>query len=145
VHDDAPLSDEKCASEVELKPLPSSLRYEFLGPNSTYLAIVNANLNAAQFDTLLIIVRLHCKAIGYTLDDLKGIFPSVCMHCILMEDDHKPSIEHQRRLNPNMQDVVKKKILKLLKVVIVYPIFDSRWVSPVHVVLKKGGNGDCRE
>jgi len=46
----------------------------------------------------------------YTLNDFKGIHPSVCMHRILMEDDYKPSIEHQRRLNPNMQDVVKKEI-----------------------------------
>ena len=61
------------------------------------------------------------------------------MHDILMEDDHKPTIKHQRRLNSNMQEVVKKKILKLLKDGIIYPIFDSKWVSPVHVVPKKGG------
>ena len=61
------------------------------------------------------------------------------MHRILMEDDHKPSIEHERRLNPNMQEVVKKEILKLLKAGIIYPISDSKSVSPVHVVPKKGG------
>jgi len=43
-----PSSDEEQALEVELKPLPSSLRYEFLGPNSTYPVIVNASLNASQ-------------------------------------------------------------------------------------------------
>jgi len=56
-----------------------------------------------------------------------------------MEDDHKPSIEHQRRLNPNMQEEVKKEILKLLKANIVYPISDSKSISLVHVVPKKGG------
>jgi len=56
-----------------------------------------------------------------------------------MEDDHKPTIEHQRRLNLNMQEVVKKEILKLLKAGIIYPISDSKWVNPVHVVLKKEG------
>jgi len=61
------------------------------------------------------------------------------MHRILMEDDHRPTIEHQRRLNPIMQEVVKKEILKLFKGGIIYPISDSKWVSPVHVVLKKGG------
>ena len=55
-----------------------------------------------------------------------------------MEGDHNPSIEYQRRLNPNMQDVVKKEILKLLKVGIIYHISNSKWVSPVHVVPKKG-------
>jgi len=54
-----------------------------------------------------------------------------------MEDGHKPTIEHQIRLNPNMQEVVKKEILKLLKFRIVYPISNSKWVSPVHVVPKK--------
>ena len=58
---------------------------------------------------------------------------------ILMENDHKPSIKDQRRLNPSMQDVIKKEILKLLKAGIIYPISDSTWVSPVHVVPKKGG------
>jgi len=101
--------------------------------------IVNAELNACQVDSLLRVLREHKKAIGYTLDDLRGIHPSVCMHRILMEDDHRPTIEHQRRLNPNMQEVVKKEILKLLKAGIIYPISDNKWVSPVHVVPKKGG------
>ena len=112
--------------KVELKPLSSSLRYEFLGTNSTYPAIVNANLNACQVNSLLRVLREHKKAIGYTLDDLRGIHPSVCMQRILMEDDHRPTIEHQRRLNPNMQEVVKKEILKLLKAGIIYPISDNK-------------------
>jgi len=61
------------------------------------------------------------------------------MHGILLDDNHKPSMEHQRRLNLNMQEVVKKEILKLFKAGIIYPISDSKWVSPIHVVPKKGG------
>ena len=60
------------------------------------------------------------------------------MHRILKEDDHEPSIEHQKRLNSSMQEVVRKEILKLLKAGIIYPISNSAWVSPVHVVPKKG-------
>ncbi|XP_037494923.1 uncharacterized protein LOC119370573 [Jatropha curcas] len=56
-----------------------------------------------------------------------------------MEEDYKPSIEHQRRLNPNMKEVVKGEIIKLLDAGIIYPIFDSSWVSLVQVVPKKGG------
>jgi len=121
-----------------LKPLPSSLRYAFLRPNSTYLVILNVSLSASQIDSLLRILRMHRKAIGYTLDDLKGIHLSVCRHHILMEDDYKPSIEHKRRLNPNKQEVVKKEILKLLQASIIYPISNSKWASPVPVVPKKG-------
>ena len=56
-----------------------------------------------------------------------------------MEEGFKPSIENQRRLNPNMKEVVKKEIMKLLDAGIIYPISDSQWVSPIHVVPKKGG------
>ena len=61
------------------------------------------------------------------------------MHKIHLEEDSKPSREAQRRLNPIMQEVVKNEILKLLKVGIIYPIADSRWVSPINVVPKKSG------
>ena len=99
--------------------------------------IVNVSLSASQIDSLLRILRMHRKAIEYTLDDPKGIHPFVCMF-ILTKDDHKTLIERQTRLTPNIQEVVKKKILKLLKASIIYPISDNKWVSPVHVVSKKG-------
>ena len=129
----------KEAPKVELKPLPSNLRYEFLGPNSTYPVIVNASLNEVETEKLLYVLKKYPKAIGYTIDDIKGINPSLCMHRILLEEDYKPSIEHQRRLNPNMKEVVKKEVLKLLDAGVIYPISDSNWVSPVQVVPKKGG------
>ena len=61
------------------------------------------------------------------------------MHKILLNDDAKTSIEHQRRLNPVMKDVVRKKVLKWLNAGFIYAISDSPWVSPVHVVPYKGG------
>jgi hypothetical protein len=76
---------------------------------------------------------------GYTLDDLKGISPTICQHAINMEEDAKPVVEHQRRLIPKMKEVVRNEVLKLLDAGIIYPIADNRWVSPVHCVPKKGG------
>ena len=61
------------------------------------------------------------------------------MHQILLEEDSKPSTEYQRRINPIMSDVVKKEVFKLLEAGIIYQILDSRWVSHMHVVPKKGG------
>ena len=61
------------------------------------------------------------------------------MHKILLEDDAKPVVQRQRRLNPAMKEVVQKEVTKLLEAGIIYPISDSPWVSPVHVVPKKGG------
>ncbi|XP_058003777.1 uncharacterized protein LOC131180166 [Hevea brasiliensis] len=132
-------NDEKEAPQVDLKPLPSTLRCAFLGPNSTYPVIISAILSDVQVEKLLRELRAHRKVIGYTIDDIKGISPTLCMHRILLEDNFKATIEHQRRLNPNMKEVVKKEVLKLLEAGIIYPISDSSWVSPVHVVPKKGG------
>ena len=84
-------------------------------------------------------LKKHCASIGYTLDDLKGISPTFCKHKIKLEKDAKPVVDHQRRLNPKMKEVVRKEILKLLEAGIIYTVADSQWVSPVHCVPKKGG------
>ena len=77
--EEAPSSDAEQAPNIELVPLLSTLRYKFLGLNSTYPVIVTASPNACQIDALLTILREHRNAIGCTLNDLKGIHPSVCM------------------------------------------------------------------
>nr|GFA60404.1 putative nucleotidyltransferase, ribonuclease H [Tanacetum cinerariifolium] len=56
-----------------------------------------------------------------------------------MEEDYKPAVQHQRRVNPNIHDVIKKEVEKLFDAGLIYPISDSPWVSPVHCVPKKGG------
>ena len=84
-------------------------------------------------------LKRHRATIGYTLDDLKGISPTLCQHKINLEADAKPVYDPQRRLNPKMKEVVRKEILKLLEAGIIYPVADSQWVSPVHCVTKKGG------
>nr|GEX73887.1 reverse transcriptase domain-containing protein [Tanacetum cinerariifolium] len=58
---------------------------------------------------------------------------------ILMEEDYKPTIQHQRHVNPKIYDVIKKEVEKLLDAGLIYPISDSPWASPVHYVPKKGG------
>jgi hypothetical protein len=58
------------------------------------------------------------------------------MHKIHLEENAKPSREPQRRLNPTMQEVVRAEVIKLLDAGIIYHIFDSKWVSPIHVVPK---------
>ncbi|XP_056697873.1 uncharacterized protein [Spinacia oleracea] len=126
-------------TKVELKPLPSHLKYAFLDDNEDFPVIVNAALDDSQLSKLLTVLRMHKKAIGYSIDDLKGISPDFCMHRINLEADHRPRIQPQRRLNLNMQDVVRKEVVKLLDAGIIYPISDSKWVSPVQVVPKKGG------
>ncbi|GJT37817.1 hypothetical protein Tco_0937682, partial [Tanacetum coccineum] len=78
-------------------------------------------------------------AIAWKMSDIKGISPSLCTHKILIEDDFKPFIQSQRRLNPKVQDVVKNEIVKLLDSGLIYLISDNSWVSPINVVPKKRG------
>ena len=75
----------------------------------------------------------------YPIVDIKGISPLICTHRIHLEEDVKPSRQPQRRLNPIIKEVVKKEVLKLLDVGVIYPIADSKWVSPTQVVPKKSG------
>ncbi|CAN6567578.1 unnamed protein product [Malus baccata var. baccata] len=124
---------------LELKPLPSHLKYIFLGENETLPAIISSSLTAQEEEKLLRVLKEFKSALGWTLADIKGISPTTCMHHIFLEEGAKPTREAQRRLNPPMMEVVKKEIIKLLDGGVIYPISDSRWVSPVQCVPKKSG------
>ena len=78
-------------------------------------------------------------AIGWGVADLKKIDPSFCMHRIHCDEEAKPVRDMQRRLNPNMKEVVKNEVVKWLDAGIIYPISDSQWVSLIQVVPKKSG------
>ncbi|XP_075076513.1 uncharacterized protein LOC142163157 [Nicotiana tabacum] len=70
----------------------------------------------------------HKTSLGWTIADIKGISPAICMHKILMENDYNPIVQPQRRLNPAMQEVVKKEVVKLLAASIIYPISNRPWI-----------------
>ncbi|CAN6679403.1 unnamed protein product [Malus baccata var. baccata] len=124
---------------LELKPLPSHLKYIFLGENETLPAIISSSLKAQEEEKLLRVLKEFKSALGWTLADIKGISPTTCMHHIFLEEGAKPTREAKRRLNPPMMEVVKKEIIKLLDCGVIYPISGSRWVSPVQCVPKKSG------
>ena len=127
------------APKLELKALPPHLRYVYLGEENTLPVIIAADLNARQVECLVTVLKRFKRAIGWTIADIIGIPPGICSHKIQLMPDHKPSVEHQRRLNPPMQEVVKKEIIKWLDAGVIYPISDSNWVCPVQCVPKKGG------
>ncbi|XP_061376486.1 uncharacterized protein LOC133318503 [Gastrolobium bilobum] len=115
------------APKVELKELPPTLKYAFLGESKAYPVIININLSTVEEEKLLKVLREHKTAIGWSITDLKGINPSFCTHKILMENDVKPVRQPQRRLNPTMKEVVRKEVVKLLDAGMIYPISDSAW------------------
>ena len=122
-----------------LKELPSHLKYAYLELPRNKPVIISARLSDTEEQRLLEILRKHKESIAWSIEDLKGISPSICMHKILLEENAIPTVEHQRRLNPVMKEVVRKEVLKWLNDGFIYAISDSPWVSPVHVVPKKGG------
>ena len=111
--------------KLELKPLPSTLQYVFLEEESKLPVIISVDLDDEQKEKLLKVLRRHKGAIAWKLSDIKGISPSYCTHKILMEEGYKPVVQPQRRLNPNMKDVVKAEVIKLLDAGLIYPISDS--------------------
>ena len=137
--EDRVLPSEEKPPKLELKPLPSHLKYAFLGVEETFPVIIFSSLESDQENKILEILRTHKTAIGWTIADIKGISPLIYTHRNHLEEDVKPSRQPQRRMNPIMKEVVKKEVLKLLDVGVIYPIADSKWVSPTQVVPKKSG------
>ncbi|GJS73264.1 reverse transcriptase domain-containing protein [Tanacetum coccineum] len=125
--------------EVELKDLPPHLEYAFLEDNNKLPVIIAKNLSVVEKTALINVLKSRKRAIAWKLSDIKGINPEFCSHKILMEEDYEPAVQHQRRVNPKIHDVIKKEVEKLLDAGLIYPISDSPWVRPVHCVPKKGG------
>nr|GFB85547.1 reverse transcriptase domain-containing protein [Tanacetum cinerariifolium] len=101
--------------------------------------IISKELKDEEKSVLLKVLKSHKRAIAWKISDIKGIDPRFCTHKILMDDDFKPMVQHQRRVNLKIDEVIKKEVIKLLDAGLIYPISDSPWVSPVHCVPRKGG------
>ena len=85
---------ETSAEGLILKELPSHLKYAFLEQEGAKLVIISAVLNKNEEQQLLRILRKYKEAIAWSIEDLKGISPSICMHKILLNDDVKTSVEY---------------------------------------------------
>jgi hypothetical protein len=121
---------------LKLKELPSHLKYVFLGEGKTKPAIISISLGPKK---LIAVLKRKKEILGWSIKDLKGISPAYCMHNIKMEEEYKLVVQPQRRLNPAVSEVVKKELQKLMAAGMIYPISNIPWVSPVHMVPKKGG------
>ncbi|GJV25082.1 reverse transcriptase domain-containing protein [Tanacetum coccineum] len=126
-------------SELELKDTPSHLEYACLKGTDKLPVIIAKGLKDDEKEALLKVLKSHKRAIAWKITDIKGIDPRFCTHKILMEEDYKPTVQSQRRVNPKIHKVIKKEVIKLLDAGMIYPISDSPWVNPIHCVPKKGG------
>nr|GEX20852.1 DNA-directed DNA polymerase [Tanacetum cinerariifolium] len=125
--------------ELELKDLPSHLEYAYLEGVDKLPVIIAKDLKVDEKEALLKVLKSHKRVIVWKITDIKGIDPRFCSHKILMEEDYKPAMQSQRRVNLKIHEVIKKEVIKLLDAGMIYPISDSPWVSPIQCVPKKGG------
>ncbi|GJY62512.1 reverse transcriptase domain-containing protein [Tanacetum coccineum] len=100
--------------ELELKDLPSHLEYAYLEENDKLPIIIAKGLKNYQKEALINVLKSHKHAIAWKITDIKGIDLRFCTHKILMEDDCKPSVQSQRRVNPKIHEVIKKEVINLL-------------------------------
>ena len=80
--EDRVLPSEKKPPKLELKPLPSHLKYAFLGVEETFSVIISSSFESDQENKILEILRTHKTSIGWTISDIKGISPLICTHMI---------------------------------------------------------------
>ncbi|GJZ87214.1 hypothetical protein Tco_0658824, partial [Tanacetum coccineum] len=100
--------------EVKLKDLPPHREYAFLEGDNKLPVIIAKDLSVEEKSALIKVLKSHKQAIAWKLSDIKGINPEFCTHKILMEEDYKPAVQHQRQVNPKIHDVIKKEVEKLL-------------------------------
>ncbi|GKB03361.1 reverse transcriptase domain-containing protein [Tanacetum coccineum] len=125
--------------EVELKDLPPHLEYAFLEDNNKLPVIIAKDLSVDEKTALIKVLKSRKRAIAWKLSDIKGINPEFCSHKILMEEDYEPAVQHQRRVNPKIHDVIKKEVEKLLDAGLIY-LMDSLGRASVLCCAKEGGH-----
>ena len=137
--------EEKVAEENKslegliLKELPEHLKYAFLQPEKGKPVIISAGLVRLEEQKLLETLRKYKEAIAWFIEDLKGISPSIYMHKILLEEDARTSVDHQRRLNPVMKEVVRKEVLKWLNAGFLY-VFGKITQFPIFQIYERSMN-----
>nr|GEU38337.1 reverse transcriptase domain-containing protein [Tanacetum cinerariifolium] len=97
--------------ELKLKELPYHLEYAFLEDLNKLPVIIAKNLKVDEREALINFLKSHKWVISWKISDIKGIHSRFCTHKILMEDDYKPAVQSQRRVNPKIHDVIKKEFI----------------------------------
>ncbi|GJV96595.1 reverse transcriptase domain-containing protein [Tanacetum coccineum] len=100
--------------KVELKDLPPHLEYAFLEGTDKLPVIIAKYLKDEEKAALIKVLKSHKQALAWQLSDIKGINLEFCTHMILIEDDFKPAVQHQRRVNPKIHKVIKRRFLNSL-------------------------------
>ena len=98
---------------------------------------INVGLTESQQEQLIKVLKIQSGAFAWEYTDMKGIHIETCIYHIYMDASISPIRKPQSRMNPALKDIVKEELQKLLNVGFIYPIFDSKRVSPLVVVPNK--------
>ncbi|GKB05312.1 reverse transcriptase domain-containing protein [Tanacetum coccineum] len=126
-----PSSDE--LPDLELKDLPPHLEYAFLEGTDKLPVIIVKDLKYEDNTALLKVLRSHKRAIAWKMSDIKGIDPKFCTHKILMEDNVKPTVQHQRRVNPKIHKVSPVHCVPMKGDITVIENDDNEFI-PTHLI-----------
>jgi len=96
---------------IELKPLPSGLKYVFLNNNRETPVIISDKLSQEETHKLVVIQERHKLAIGYSLQDLKGISLALCTRRIPIDPNSLPSRDHNGGLTTLCEKLLRKRSL----------------------------------
>jgi hypothetical protein len=102
---------------------------------------INSKLDQNQWEQLIHVLQEQSGAFAWDYKDMRGIHPDTCIHHIYTQENAKPIRQPQCCMNPTLKDIVKEELQKLLNANFIYPISDSKWVSPLVIVPKKMVNG----
>jgi len=100
---------------------------------------INKNLEKLQKEELSKILQKHSAAFAWEYTDMKSIDPKTCIDNIYIEENNRLIRQPQRRINPNLREIVRKELHKLLNVNFIYLISDSQWVYTLVIMPKKNG------
>nr|GEY21011.1 reverse transcriptase domain-containing protein [Tanacetum cinerariifolium] len=120
---------------VELKDLHPHLEYAFLEGDNKLPVIIAKYFSVEEKTALITVLKSHKRAIAWKLSYIKGIDPEFYTHKILMEEDFEPTVQHQRRVNLKIHDVIKQEVIKILDAGLIYPISDSPWEKTIFTCL----------
>jgi hypothetical protein len=95
---------------------------------------INPDLSTAETHRLMKLLIEHKEAFPWDYMDMKGISSELCTHHIYIKEECRPICQPQRRMNPNLKEIVKEELQKILNVDFIYPISNSEWVSPLVIV-----------
>ena len=75
---------------------------------------INKNLEKSQQEELTKILQKHSTTFAWEYTDMKDIDPKTCIHHIYIEENSGPIRQPQRRMNPNLREIMKEELQKLL-------------------------------